>query len=49
MILGNFRMMKFAWEHRNKNLSIEFIEELHQIGVEGIEDDKYKPGVNSNV
>lgn len=45
MILGNFRMMKFAWEHRNKNLSVEFIEELHQIGVEGIEDDKYKPGV----
>jgi Fic family protein len=45
MILGNFRMMKFAWEHRNKALSVEFIEELHQIGVEGIEDDKYKPGV----
>ncbi|WP_133012339.1 Fic family protein [Marinomonas flavescens] len=45
MILGNFRMMKFAWEHRNKDLSLEFIEELHQIGVEGIEDEKYKPGV----
>ena len=29
MILGNFRMMKFAWEHRNKDLSVEFIEELH--------------------
>ncbi|UDV01838.1 Fic family protein [Marinomonas profundi] len=45
MILGNFNMMKFAWEHRSKNLSVEFIEELHQIGVEGIEDDKYRPGV----
>ncbi|WP_100636584.1 Fic family protein [Marinomonas sp. ef1] len=45
MILGNFNMMKFAWGNRHKDLSIELIEELHQIGVEGIDDGKYKPGV----
>ncbi|WOD08617.1 Fic family protein [Marinomonas sp. GJ51-6] len=45
MILGNFRMMKFAWEHKNKDLSVELIEELHLVGVEGIDDEKYKPGI----
>jgi Fic family protein len=48
MILGNFKMMKFAWEKRNKDLSIELILELHQIGVEGIDDDVYTPGILRN-
>ncbi|WP_421847937.1 Fic family protein [Marinomonas sp.] len=45
MILGNFNMMKFAWGNRHKDLTVELIEELHKVGVEGIEDGKYKPGV----
>ncbi|WP_287603879.1 Fic family protein [Thiothrix sp.] len=44
MILGNFRMMQFAWEQRHQPLSIEFIADLHRIGVEGIDDNKYTPG-----
>jgi Fic family protein len=44
MIIGNFKMMHFAWENRHRDLSIEFISELHQVGVEGIEDDEYHPG-----
>ena len=44
MILGNFRMMIYAWENRNKKLSIELITEMHRVGVEGISDDVYKPG-----
>ncbi|NCB58496.1 MAG: Fic family protein [Gammaproteobacteria bacterium] len=45
MILGNFKMMNFAWENRHKPLSIDLIRELHKVGVEGIDDEKYKPGV----
>lgn len=48
MIIGNFQMMKFAWENRHKDLTIELIQELHQIGVEGIADDKYCPGAFKN-
>jgi Fic family protein len=44
MIIGNYKMMHFAWENRHKDLSIEFISELHQVGVEGINDDEYHPG-----
>lgn len=44
MIMGNFKMMTFAWENRQEPLSIELIQSLHQIGVEGIDDDKYTPG-----
>ena len=44
MILGNFRMMKYVWNNKHKDLSIDFLEELHKVGVEGIDDDKYKPG-----
>jgi len=44
MILGNFNMMTFAWENRNKTLSVDLIQQLHQVGVEGIEDEKYTPG-----
>ena len=45
MILGNYIMMQYAWKNRNKELSLEFISELHSIGTEGINDDIYHPGV----
>lgn len=45
MILGNFRMMRFAWDHREENITPDFICNLHAIGVEGINDDQYIPGV----
>jgi len=44
MILGNFKMMKYAWDHRHDDLSLSLISELHKIGVEGIDDEKYRPG-----
>ncbi|WP_409303614.1 Fic family protein, partial [Pseudomonas sp. KCJK8993] len=45
MIIGNFRMMQFAWKSRDKKLSADLIAELHQVGVENINDDHYRPGV----
>lgn len=45
MIIGNFRMMQCAWKSRDKPLSAELIAELHQVGVENIDDDHYRPGV----
>lgn len=44
MILGNFRMMAHAWKCRDKDLSLEFIKELHDKGVKGIDDNTYAPG-----
>ncbi len=44
MILGNFKMMKFAWDKRHDDLSASLIADLHKIGVEGIDDEKYRPG-----
>ncbi|QTT81050.1 Fic family protein [Pseudomonas chlororaphis] len=44
MIIGNFKMMQHAWECREQELSTELITELHQVGVEGIEDERYHPG-----
>lgn len=44
MILGNFKMMNFAWQKKDEDLSIDLLLKLHQIGVEGIQDDKYYPG-----
>lgn len=44
MIIGNYKMMNYAWECRDRDLSIELITELHQVGVEGIDDDRYHPG-----
>jgi len=44
MILGNFKMMKFAWEHRKKPLSIELILAMHKEGTELIDNEKYTPG-----
>ncbi len=45
MILGNFQMMKFAIDNRDRPLSPDFIQELHEVGVQGIDDDNYHPGV----
>ncbi|MDV2858891.1 Fic family protein [Oceanimonas sp. CAM02] len=45
MILGNFRMMQFAWEQRHKPLSVELILAMHKTGTEDIDDDEYTPGV----
>lgn len=44
MIIGNFKMMQFAWENKHRPLSLELILELHRVGVESIDDDKYRPG-----
>jgi len=44
MILGNFRMMRVAWENRHKELSVDLICELHKEGTEGINDEEYSPG-----
>lgn len=44
MIVGNFRMMQFAWNQRHRPLSSALIAEMHKVGVEGIDDDKYQPG-----
>jgi len=45
MILGNYRMMHFAWEKRHDALSVEMIAKMHRIGTEGIDDSKYTPGM----
>src|SRR5690606_618752 len=39
MILGNFKMMRFAWEQRKAALTPALIKDLHKIGVEGINDE----------
>ncbi len=44
MIIGNYKMMCFAWEHRAEAMSVDLILEMHKIGVEGIEDEHYHPG-----
>ncbi len=44
MIIGNYKMMQFAWKNRNLDLSLDLISEIHQTGVEGIDDEKYHPG-----
>ncbi len=44
MILGNYKMMNYVWEHRASNLDMDFILELHRLGVLGIDDGKYSPG-----
>ncbi|MFG6208151.1 Fic family protein [Pseudomonas retamae] len=45
MVLGNYRMMNFAWEQRHEPLSVALIAAIHQVGVEGIDDEQYCPGV----
>ncbi|MCU1760597.1 Fic family protein [Pseudomonas sp. 14P_8.1_Bac3] len=44
MVIGNYKMMNFAWEKRHVPLSPELISAMHRIGVEGIDDTLYSPG-----
>ncbi len=44
MIIGNYKLMQFAWQQRHKPLSLELLLAMHRIGVEHINDDKYAPG-----
>lgn len=44
MIVGNFRLMQFAWAERHKPLSVELIADMHKVGVQGINDDVYQQG-----
>ncbi|MHC8403925.1 Fic family protein [Pseudomonas sp. TMB3-21] len=44
MVIGNFKMMTFAWEQRYEPLSPELITAMHRVGVEGIDDAQYSPG-----
>jgi Fic family protein len=52
MVIGNYKMMSFAWEKRYEPLSVELIAAMHRVGVEGIDDLQYSPGafrVNDDV
>lgn len=44
MIVGNFHMMKAAWELRHQDLSPDLIAQIHATGVDGIDDEQYTPG-----
>ncbi|NWA23627.1 Fic family protein [Pseudomonas gingeri] len=44
MIIGNFKLMNFAWEMKAEPLSVELISAMHRVGVDGIDDAKYAPG-----
>ena len=44
MVIGNYKMMNFAWEQRYEPLSLELITAMHRVGVEGIDDAQYSPG-----
>jgi Fic family protein len=44
MIIGNFKLMMFAWKNREASLSLELLREMHRVGVESIDDDAYVPG-----
>ncbi|MFT7388995.1 MAG: Fic family protein [Candidatus Endobugula sp.] len=44
MIVGNYKLMIFAWENREKPLSLDLLREMHKVGVEGVDDDTYAPG-----
>ncbi|HMT93819.1 Fic family protein [uncultured Thiothrix sp.] len=45
MIIGNYKMMQFAWEKRHESLSVDMIAKMHRIGTEGIDDVRYTPGI----
>lgn len=44
MIVGNYKLMVFAWENRLKPLSLDLLRDMHKVGVEGIDDETYIPG-----
>jgi len=43
MVIGNYKMMNFAWEKRDEPLSEALIAAIHRVGVEGINDEQYSP------
>jgi fido (protein-threonine AMPylation protein) len=45
MVMGNYKMMNFAREKRHELLSVALIAAIHRVGVEGIADEEYSPGV----
>jgi Fic family protein len=45
MVMGNYRMMNFAWEKRYEPMSVSLIAAIHRVGVEGIDDELYSPGM----
>ncbi|MGF6130226.1 hypothetical protein QF019_005461 [Pseudomonas frederiksbergensis] len=45
MVIGNYKMMNFAWEKRYEPLSVALIAAIHRVGVEGIDDSQYAPGI----
>ncbi|MHC8325151.1 Fic family protein [Pseudomonas sp. LB1P83] len=45
MVVGNYKMMNFAWEQCYEPLSVELMTAMHRVGVEGIDDTQYSPGV----
>lgn len=45
MILGNFKLMRLAWDMRDERLTPELIKKFHAVGVSGIDDENYTPGV----
>ena len=48
MVVGNYKMMNFAWEKRYEPLSAELMTAMHRVGVEGIDDAQYSPGAFRN-
>lgn len=45
MIVGNFKLMQAAWRFKDRPLSADLIAQLHHVGVESIDDERYRPGV----
>ncbi len=44
MIVGNYKLMIFAWENRESSMSLDLLRDMHKVGAEGIDDDTYTPG-----
>lgn len=44
MIVGNYKLMNFVWENREKDLTLDLIQEMHKVGVDGINNEAYRPG-----
>ncbi|HHK9582530.1 TPA: Fic family protein [Citrobacter braakii] len=44
MILGNHRLMNMVWQSRYEDMSVAFLQSLHEAATSGIDDDSYHPG-----
>ena len=44
MIMSNARLMDEIRQHLDEPLTVDLIQQLHAVGMSGIEDDKYRPG-----